>query len=905
MSIVERNEIIRSRSSLSTMQNSIQEHVFSSISKSSHYLIWQSDIEGRFTYLNPAWEKTFGFPLQDMLGRTFADFQSKEFAKRDELLFSSLLYGETFDGYETECLNMSGSQITLLIDASPILNSDGKCIGTQGIAFNLTNRKKIERSVRKSESLLLQSQQVASVGYYIFDIWTGNWTNSPMLDVVFGIDEAYDKTLESWLDIIHPEDRADFTEYLTSKVINQRNPLNKEYRIIRKDDHAVRWVHGLGDLELSGNGSPIKMFGTIQDITERKLAEIALKESEARLKSIFRAAPVGIGLTVDRKIMEFNERLCEMTGYDRSDVIGHSTQIFYPTTQEFERVGINECKQIAGTGISIIETRWVKKDKTVINVLLSSSPLDESDISRGVSFTALDVTDERRAIDALAEEKERLSVTLRSIGDGVIATDTEGNIVLINHVAEELTGWTQDECIGKPLNSVFNIIHEVTRRPCHNPVEKVLQSKQIEELANHTILISRNGQERVIADSGAPIRDKNGEIIGVVLVFRDTTEKEKLLDAIQNNQRIESLGILAGGIAHDFNNIMSGIFGYIDLAKDESTNPVVIQYLKEALKAISRVKGLTQQLLTFAKGGEPIRKTSALFPFVSETARFALSGSNVSCVTELPDHIRHCDYDANQIGQVIDNIVINAQQAMPLGGTIFISAKNIVIGNQHPILSQGSYVRVSFKDHGIGIPKEILPKIFDPFFTTKQKGSGLGLATSYSIINRHGGTIEVESEPGKGSTFHVYMPATEGTLSFNNKVEPITHHGSGRVLLVDDEDIILKTVQAMLESMKYNVICKNEGKAALDFYSKELKNNQPFSAIIVDLTIPAGMGGKELVEEIRKTDPLIPIFVSSGYAEDPIMADPAKYGFTDSLSKPFRKSDLMELLNKHISKKMN
>ncbi len=881
-------------------QSEFQNQIFDSLVRSSHYLFWQSDQEGRFTCLNPAWENALGYPLNQILGKTLADFQSKEIAKRDSILFSSLLGGETFNGYETECISRSGNTIYLIIDASPIISTaDGKCIGTQGLAFNLTERKKIEKSVKRSEALLLHSQQVASVGYYIFDIWTSNWTNSPMIDIVFGIDETYNKTMESWMELIHPEDRKEVSDYLYNHVINKHNPFNKEYRIIRKNDGTLRWVHTLGELEFSGNGSPIKMFGTIQDITERKLTEIALTEREARLKSIFRVAPVGIGLIINNQIIEVNERFCEMTGYGRCDIIGRSTQLFYSSALEYKRVEQSSEKQMSQTGISTVETQWVRKNGTVIDILLSSSPIDESHLFRGISFTALDITDNKKANDALAREKERLSVTLRSIADGVIATDTEGKIVLINHAAEQLTGWKQSECFGMPLNSVFNIIDEATRKPCQNPVQKVLQNRKTEALTSQTILISKDGQEKLIADSGAPIKDKDGSIIGTVLVFRDITEKERLLEAIQNNQRLESLGILAGGIAHDFNNIMSGIFGYIELARDESNNPLVNQYLKEALKAIGRVKGLTQQLLTFAKGGEPVRKTSSLFPFVEETAKFALSGSNVSCITEIPQQIWPCDYDANQIGQVIDNIVINAQQAMPLGGTIFISAKNVIISDNHPILSNGNYVQVSFKDSGIGIPKEILPKIFDPFFTTKQKGSGLGLTTSYSIIHRHRGTIEVQSEPGKGSTFHIFLPASENVLSISNSTDTVSHQINGRILLVDDEDIILKTVKAMLESMKYSVVCESEGSAALKLYKNDL-NCSPFSAIIVDLTIPAGMGGKELVKEIRKTDTEIPVFVSSGYAEDPIMADPGKYGFTGSLSKPFRKSDLMELLNKHI-----
>jgi PAS domain S-box-containing protein len=907
MSTVSKNSISSSphitESIVYSDKSEFQDQIFDSLVRSSHYLFWQSDQEGRFTCLNPAWEKTLGYPLKQMLGKSLEDFQSKEIAKRDKIFFSSLLGGETFNGYETECISRSGSIIYLIIDASPIINAvDGKCVGTQGIAFNLTERKKIEKSVKRSEALLLHSQQVASVGYYIFDIWTSNWTNSPMIDIVFGIDETYNKTMESWMELIHPEDRKEVFDHLYNHVINKHNPFNKEYRVIRKNDGTIRWVHTLGELEFSGNGSPIKLFGTIQDITERKLTEIALTEREARLKSIFRAAPVGIGLIIDNQITEVNERFCEMTGYDRRDILGNSTKIFYSDVLEYKRVDQYSKKQMSKTGIGTVETQWVKKNGTIMNVLLSSSPLDELHLSRGISFTVLDITDYKRADDALAREKERLSVTLRSIADGVIATDTEGKIVLINHAAEQLTGWKQNDCFGMPLSSVFNIIDETSRKPCQNPVQKILQNRNTEKLTTQTILISRDGQERLIENSGAPIRDKNGSIIGIVLVFRDITEKEKLMEAIQNNQRLESLGILAGGIAHDFNNIMSGIFGYIELARDESDNQLVTQYLKEALKAIGRVKGLTQQLLTFAKGGEPVRKTSPLFPFVTETAKFALSGSNVSSITEIHQEIWPCDYDANQLGQVIDNIVINAQQAMPLGGTIFISAKNVIIGNNHPILNKGKYVQISIKDSGIGIPKEILPKIFDPFFTTKQKGSGLGLTTSYSIIHRHRGTIEVQSEPGKGSTFHIFLPASENTLCISSSTNIAFHQGNGRILLVDDEEIILNTVKAMLESMKYSVVCKNEGSSALDLYKNELSFN-PFSAIIVDLTIPAGMGGKELVKEIRKTDTEIPVFVSSGYAEDPIMADPKKYGFTGSLSKPFKKSDLMELLDKHLPKK--
>jgi PAS domain S-box-containing protein len=242
-----------------------------------------------------------------------------------------------------------------------------------------------------------------------------------------------------------------------------------------------------------------------------------------------------------------------------------------------------------------------------------------------------DITERKQAQDALAAEKERLLVTLHSIGDGVIATDAGGNIVLMNKIAEDLTMWKQNEAEGRPFTDVVRIVNEITRAACDNPVDKVLSSGSIIELANHTLLISREGKERVISDSGAPIRNNAGAIIGVVLVFRDMTEKQKLMEAVLNTQKLEALGVLAGGIAHDFNNLLTGILGFIDLIRMETREPLVADYCTSALSAMNRARSLTQQLLTFAKGGAPVKRPGALFPFVQETVHFALSGSSISC----------------------------------------------------------------------------------------------------------------------------------------------------------------------------------------------------------------------------------------------------------------------------------
>jgi two-component system cell cycle sensor histidine kinase/response regulator CckA len=476
-----------------------------------------------------------------------------------------------------------------------------------------------------------------------------------------------------------------------------------------------------------------------------------------------------------------------------------------------------------------------------------------------------------------------------------------GNIVLMNKVAEDLTGWPIDEAIGKSLPTVFRIVNELNHSAIENPVDKVLFSGEIIELANHTLLVSRDGTERVIADSGAPIKDRESKTIGVVLVFRDMTEKRKLLETTQNIQKLESIGVLAGGIAHDFNNLLGGIFGYIDLANEETDKRKLSSYLSKAMTTIDRARALTAQLLTFAKGGAPIQKIGHLFPFVQETAKFALSGSNVSCSFDVPQGLWACNFDKNQIGQVIDNLIINAQQAMPLGGTIELTARNITFAEKEiPNRPKGNYVRISLKDHGIGMTKELLPRIFDPFFTTKAKGHGLGLATCFSIINRHDGYIDVESESGTGSTFHVYLPATTDVVSSASEMSATPHKGSGTFLIMDDEEVIRETIHGMLASFGYNVVCKENGKDAVDFFTTEIKANRTFAGMIFDLTVPGGMGGKDAVEEIRKLNTVIPVFVASGYAEDPVMKNPIEYGFTGSICKPFKKSELMEMLNKHV-----
>ncbi|MDA3847095.1 MAG: ATP-binding protein [Vallitaleaceae bacterium] len=505
---------------------------------------------------------------------------------------------------------------------------------------------------------------------------------------------------------------------------------------------------------------------------------------------------------------------------------------------------------------------------------------------------------------SIAEEKEQLAVTLRSIGDGVITTDIEGNVLMMNRMAEKLTGWSQDEAMDMPITTVFNIIDESTRVPYENPIQKVLTTGGIIELPNHTLLISKDGSERAIADSGAPVRDKDSEIIGMVLVFRDMTEKQKLLSNMQRIDKLDSLGILAGGIAHDFNNLLGGIFGYIDMAKMAiEDNKSATKYLDKALSVFDRTKDLTQQLLTFSKGGVPKRRTGQIGHFIKDNTAFVLSGTNVNSAFIIADDLWLCDFDENQIGQVIDNMLINAMQAMPLGGTVTIVANNKYLSDEEAIpIPSGKYIEITIKDEGEGISHETLKSIFDPFFSTKQKGNGLGLATCYSIIQKHDGYIEVESEIGKGSSFHIYLPATENSKGIDDITIVRRHKGFGTILIIDDEDFIREILAKMLIRMGYQVLLSINGEEALEESALIKSQGGSIRAAIFDLTIPGGMGGKETIGGFKDIFPDTPVFVSSGFSEDPTIARPRDFGFTDSIRKPYKEIELGEMLEKYLNR---
>lgn len=885
--------------SLSPFENQTEcQSFYQDLVETSQDLIWQCDKEGRYVFLNKAWETTFGYTLGEMLGKKFTDFQTPEFAQRDFEQFEKILKGDPIKGYETVHLAKDGHAIHLVFNSKAFYDKNHNFQGVRGTAYDITERKKNEIRISESEELYRTLIETTDTGFAVLDKAGSVLDANSEYIRLTGYKEKENiigKTITEWTD----SNYIDKSIEALQKCVKNGNIKNFEVVYCGPDQKRIPVEMNASVIQ---SKKDVQIISLCRDISHRKKIEESLRISEEKFRNIVYASPMGMHL------YELRGEELIFTGANpaATDILGIDHEVLFGKKVEDAFPGL------IGTKIPDYYRTTARE-----GTLWRSEQIDynANEIQGAFEVVAFqtepnkmvalfnDITERKRNEAELEGEKERLAVTLRSIGDGVIATDTNGNVVLMNSVAEELTGWVQQEALGKPLSVIFNIINELTRNPCENPVDKVLQTGDIIELANHTVLISKDGKERVIADSGAPIRNRKHQTIGVVLVFRDMTEKQKLIESAQTSQKLESLGILAGGIAHDFNNLLSGIFGYIDLAKSEIIeNTTISEYLNSALNSMNRARALTQQLLTFAKGGTPIKKTDSLVPFIQENARFALSGSNISCDYRFQENLWNSSFDKNQIGQVIDNIIINAIQAMPIGGKITISAENLILKRkEHAFLPEGKYVKVSICDSGIGIPKEILNRIFDPFFTTKQKGSGLGLAISYSIISRHGGSIDVESIVGKGSTFHIILPASTEKIDTQIQQKAEIPYGEGDVLLMDDEIIIRETVGAMLRKLGYTVTAVSSGEEVLSTLID--KSNKKFKAIILDLTVPGRMGGIETASEIRKMDKTIPLIVSSGYADDPVIAFPKEYGFIDSMCKPFKIVELAEILHKYIAGK--
>ena len=506
--------------------------------------------------------------------------------------------------------------------------------------------------------------------------------------------------------------------------------------------------------------------------------------------------------------------------------------------------------------------------------------------------------------DALEGEKELFATTLRSINDGVITLDNKGMVLFINQAMVDLGGWSFREAIGKPFSSTFQVSLNNTQLVLNREKQDARSLMRLEK-EQDALFQTKENHVRDIALRVLPLFDKQSETMGQVLIMRDITEFKRQEQEQLKSEKLESIGILAGGIAHDFNNILTAVLNYIILAmKNPHLEEKNHNQLEKARKAGLRAQQLTQQLLTFSKGGAPIIELTGINDLIKDSITFALRGSNVKTSITISQDIWNAEIDPGQIAQVIENLAINADQAMPKGGRIDVACKNIRIDKTSRLPVQpGQYIEITIKDQGDGISKAHLKKIFDPYFTTKKAGSGLGLATTYSIIKNHHGHISVTSEKHKGTTFTIYLPASPGQNISGPVTLCQTIPGQGTILLMDDDESIREVMEETLGFLGYTVLTTRDGVETIAKYQQYASPETPIDLVIMDLTIPGGMGGKEAVGKILEIDQDAKVVVSSGYSQDPVMADYESYGFIDILAKPYTLEEISKKISQILGRK--
>jgi PAS domain S-box-containing protein len=501
------------------------------------------------------------------------------------------------------------------------------------------------------------------------------------------------------------------------------------------------------------------------------------------------------------------------------------------------------------------------------------------------------------AEEAMRESEEHLRAINSAAANAIIVIDNNKNVLHWNPAAEKLFQYTPEEVMDKPITA---IIAPPKHQSTFTKISKKFNIPDKDSAGAKTIELfgyKKDGTEFPVEVSFSAFKSRDQwHTVGII---RDISARKKMEKEILRAQKFESLGVLASGIAHDFNNLLTAIIGNINLVY-QHTDPTDENYelLQGADKAAMRAKALSQQLLIFSKGGNPVRKTTSIAPLIKDSAEFALHGSTILCSMDIPENLWLVDIDAGQMSQVLQDLIINSKEAISGSGTIDISCRNVkgVEISAFPGPISGNFIQIQIRDTGCGINKKDVPKIFDPYFTTKDNGSGLGLSIVYSILQKHDGHIAVQSEPGIGTTFTLYLPASlDQHLKIDDKGE-ISPGRHCQIMVVDGEEMLLNIAKRMLIHLGHDCICVKNSMEAIDIYKHLWKTGTPVDGVIIDLTIPGGMGGKETAGAIYDINPEARIIVSSGYANDPVMIDFDEYGFCAAIAKPFDMAELKKTI---------
>lgn len=909
--------------------------------RGSNFGIWEFNFNTGRSFFSDHWKAMIGHSADEIGDRReewLDRIHPRDRPRVDTALLAHLEGREPYYESEHRLRCKDGSYRWVLSRGQALFDAERKPLKILGSHTDIHARKEAEEAWQASEQRWQLAFRGSQDGIWEFNAETGRCYYSDRWKEMLGYatDEISDAT-DEWSSRIHPEDAPHVFEAADRHYRGLAPDYNAEFRM-RCRDGTYKWILARGRAVFDGHGRAIRLAGSHTEISERKLAEEALRSSEERYRGLFEHSPVAIMEVDCRAVGRWMTGLreCGVTDF-RAYAEVHPREVREALKQlNFSR--LNEATlrvfgadskdhfltNIARTltrdawagRIDALEVIWERKaefegERTWLNLHGAPrrlhfrgwlpQPCNEENLAR-VQVAWIDLTDMQRTEEALASERERLSVTLRAMTEGVITTDASGEVKFINEAGSRLTGWTGEFAFGRSFDEVCVLRQDRTQAEISSPVRTALSAGAVVELPRQTVLLRRKGSAVMVEGCCAPIHDRDSRTVGTVIVLRDVTERARLEVEIQRASKLDSLGVLAGGIAHDFNNLLTVVLGNLTLAMlDARVMEAAGPWLKDAERGALRARDLTQQLLTFAKGGDPVRSTVRLPELVKEAAAFALHGASVRCEFSIAADLWPADVDQGQISQVVQNLVINSVQAMPDGGLVRIALENQRLGpTPERGLAGGAYIGMTLTDTGSGIRPEHLVRIFDPYFTTKASGTGLGLATVYSIVKKHRGDIQAFSEPGQGTTFRLWLPAQPTAAPQPRELGVSIDPLAGRVLFMDDEDAIRRMAHSLLGRLGFEVTLASEGATAVQLYAEAKGRGYPYDLVVMDLTVPGGMGGKEAMRELLKIDPGVRAIVSSGYSSDPVMANYQAHGFKGMVPKPYKITDLARVARRVI-----
>ncbi len=790
-------------------------------------------------------------------------------------------------------------------------------------------RKRIEKELQASESKFRTLADMAPAMIYV---WSQSVEDSPLRYLNNGYQAISGYSKEDTLnknvwDFIHPHFRELAKTRGLARLQGDKVPSPYEIEFLTQSGEG-RWA-SLFAKAIEWEGKPAVM-GLIYDITDRKQMEEELRQardelekrviertaelvivneklqnevaerqqaeaelilSETRYRAIVEdQSELVIRMLPDATITFVNEAYCRYFGKKSEDLIGkHAISTIYKEdrNQVFAKLNL--------LGMGYLEDshtlRAVRADGKICWQEWTGRAIVRNQDIIELQAVGRDVNERKMAEEALQRSEANFR-KLAETAPALIYVYSAGRLLYVNSMLEKVTKLSREQLLRMNMNpmDLFNDDYrELT-------IKNTIARQKGEKIPPYEVgMTNESGQQMfgyLYADT--IVYEGQPAILGLVV---DITERKKMEEDLLQASKLESLGILAGGIAHDFNNILTVISGNISLAKIiiDADNEVT-EVLTEVEKAAFQARDLTQQLLTFSKGGAPIKETASIQELLRESASFVLRGSNVNCNYAISDDLWAVSIDKGQISQVISNLIINADQAMPYGGSIQLSAENLHSTEIPPSLKATNCIKISIQDEGVGIAEKYQAKIFDPYFTTKQKGHGLGLTTCYSIIKKHDGDISVSSSLGIGTTVNIYLPAFPDQVVEINDMPSLVLSGQGKILIMDDETVVRETLGKMLRRLGYTTGFAADGLNAIHQYQTAQQTNEPYDAVLMDLTIAGGMGGKDAVKKLLEIDSAAKVIVSSGYSNDPVMAEYKKYGFSGVLPKPYEIQAVNQLL---------